>query len=190
MDTNIVENQLTSCRWVPEKPPVIQLLKNYLTFYGTWRFMFTWALSWAIWRQSVQPHPRSLTSHLFLGYCNGPWMLSSSLPWENRSWTIQILCPEDRDRLLLLQSLYPPTTLKSHIPKSHTKSYWRENSDHSWLVPRLFNNASSSSDYTAIHVWMIPKKLIQKDMKWSGHGLILKYYPSIGWRDWEKPHTG
>jgi hypothetical protein len=46
-----------------EKPPVVQLLKDFPTFYGTWRFItvFTralhWSLSWTISIQSIPSHP-------------------------------------------------------------------------------------------------------------------------------------
>jgi hypothetical protein len=46
-----------------EKPPTVQLLKNFLGFYGTRRFItvFTrvlhWSLSSARWIQSIQFHP-------------------------------------------------------------------------------------------------------------------------------------
>jgi hypothetical protein len=33
-----------------EKPPIVQLLKNFPAFYGTWRFItvFTRALHWSL----------------------------------------------------------------------------------------------------------------------------------------------
>jgi hypothetical protein len=55
-----------------EKPPVVQLLKNFLAFYGTQRFitLFTRALhrslSWARSIQSIPSHPISLRSSLIL----------------------------------------------------------------------------------------------------------------------------
>jgi hypothetical protein len=50
-----------------QKPPVVQVLKNFSTFYGTQRFitMFTralhWSPSWARSIQSILPHPISLS---------------------------------------------------------------------------------------------------------------------------------
>jgi hypothetical protein len=55
-----------------EKPPIVQLLKNFPAFYGTRRFItvFTralhWSLSWARSIQSPPPHPISLSSILIL----------------------------------------------------------------------------------------------------------------------------
>jgi hypothetical protein len=52
-----------SWSWALEKPPVVQPLKNFLTFYGTPRFIavFTralhWSLSWARSIQSIPFHP-------------------------------------------------------------------------------------------------------------------------------------
>jgi hypothetical protein len=48
-----------------EKPPIVQPLKNFPAFYGTWRFItvFTralqWSLSWARSTQSTPSHPIS-----------------------------------------------------------------------------------------------------------------------------------
>jgi hypothetical protein len=65
--------KLTSWNWaLLEKPPVVQLLKNFPATYGTRRFitMFTTvlrrSLSWARSVQSIPPHPISLTSILIL----------------------------------------------------------------------------------------------------------------------------
>jgi hypothetical protein len=55
-----------------EKPPTVQLLKNFPAFYGTRRFitMFIralyWSLSWARSIQSTPSHPISLRSILIL----------------------------------------------------------------------------------------------------------------------------
>jgi hypothetical protein len=55
--------KLTPWSWVLlMKPPVSEILRNFPTFYGTWRFiiMFTrtlhWSLSWARWIQSIPFH--------------------------------------------------------------------------------------------------------------------------------------
>jgi hypothetical protein len=64
---------LTTWRWaLLQKPPVVQLLKDFPTFYGTRRFItvFTRALrcllSWARSIQPIPPHPVSLRSILIL----------------------------------------------------------------------------------------------------------------------------
>jgi hypothetical protein len=55
-----------------EKPPVVQLLKNFPTLYGTRKFitMFRrtlhWSVSWARSIQSIPPHPISVRSILIL----------------------------------------------------------------------------------------------------------------------------
>jgi hypothetical protein len=66
-----------------EKPPIVHLLKNFSTFYGTRRFItvFTralhWDLSWARSIQSIPHYPISLTfililsTHLRLGLPSG-----------------------------------------------------------------------------------------------------------------------
>jgi hypothetical protein len=77
-------NYLTSWIWaLLEQSPVVQLLKNFPTFYGNRRFItvFTralhWSLSWANSVQSIPPHPISLRSililftHLHVGLSNG-----------------------------------------------------------------------------------------------------------------------
>jgi hypothetical protein len=65
-----------------EELPILQLLKNFPEFYGTWRFVtvFTralhWSLSWARWIQSIPSYPRYiliLSTHLCLGLPNGPF---------------------------------------------------------------------------------------------------------------------
>jgi hypothetical protein len=65
------KNQLTPWGWaLLQKPSVVQLLKNFPTFYGTRRFnaVFTralhWSLSWTRSIQSIPPHPTSLRSIL------------------------------------------------------------------------------------------------------------------------------
>jgi hypothetical protein len=64
---------LTSCSWaLPQKPPIMQLLKNFPAFHWTRRFVtvFTkvlhWSLSWARSIQFIPPHPFSLNSILIL----------------------------------------------------------------------------------------------------------------------------
>jgi hypothetical protein len=64
---------LTSCSWaLLEKPPIVQLLKNFPAFYGTRRFITVsttalhWSLSWARSIQSITLHPVSLRSILVL----------------------------------------------------------------------------------------------------------------------------
>jgi hypothetical protein len=69
----LITNLPTSWCWtLLEKPPVVQLLKNFPAFYGTRRFntVFTrvlhWSLSWARPMQSVPPYPICLRSILIL----------------------------------------------------------------------------------------------------------------------------
>jgi hypothetical protein len=72
---------LTSRSWaLLEKPPDVQLLKNFPIFYGTWRFITVFIrdlyspLSSARTIQSILPHCISLTSILILSIpiCLGP----------------------------------------------------------------------------------------------------------------------
>jgi hypothetical protein len=55
-----------------EKPPIVQLLKNFPAFYGTRKFIMLltralhWSLSWARSIQSIPSHPISLRSILIL----------------------------------------------------------------------------------------------------------------------------
>jgi hypothetical protein len=55
-----------------EEPPIVQAIKNFPAFYGTWRFntVFTralrWSLSWATSIHSTPSHPTSLRSILIL----------------------------------------------------------------------------------------------------------------------------
>jgi hypothetical protein len=64
---NLSVTKLTSWSWdILEKPPIVQLLKNFPAFYGTRRFItvFTSSLHWS-WARSIQsipPHPTSLRS--------------------------------------------------------------------------------------------------------------------------------
>jgi hypothetical protein len=75
--------KLTPCSWtLLEKPPVVQLLKNFPKFYGTRRFItvFTralhWSLSWARWIYFIPPHPISLRSVLILSRIFGcAWVI-------------------------------------------------------------------------------------------------------------------
>jgi hypothetical protein len=80
-------NQLTSWSWAHlEKPPIVQLLKNFPAIYGTRRFItvfkraIRWPLSWAWWIQSIPPHPTSirsmliLSAYLQLGFLSGHFL--------------------------------------------------------------------------------------------------------------------
>ena len=69
-----------------EKLTSLQLVKKFPAFYGTWRFITTFAsacclaLSWASSIQSIPPHPTSWRSILILSYhlCLG--LLSGLFP--------------------------------------------------------------------------------------------------------------
>jgi hypothetical protein len=73
-----------------EKLPIVQLFKNFPTFYGPWRFntVFTtallWSPSWPKSIQSVSPYPMALryilviSSHLCLSLLSG--LFHSGLP--------------------------------------------------------------------------------------------------------------
>jgi hypothetical protein len=83
METYIAVLILPPCSTVLEKLTSLQLVKKFLAFYGTRRFItvFTSArhlsLSWASSVQSIPPHPTSwrfiliLSSHLRLGLSSG-----------------------------------------------------------------------------------------------------------------------
>jgi hypothetical protein len=94
----VVEVRVTySWSWaLLEKPPILQLLKNFPAFYGTRRFItvFTralhWSRSWARSIQSIPSHPiplRSiliLSTHLRLGlpsglFPSGPYVIWNKL---------------------------------------------------------------------------------------------------------------
>jgi hypothetical protein len=83
-NTELFTHELTPWSWVlTEKPQVVQLLKNFPTFFGTWRFITVFtrvrhrsvSQAWLI--QSVPFHPTSsrhiliLSSHLRLGLPSG-----------------------------------------------------------------------------------------------------------------------
>jgi hypothetical protein len=87
-----------------EKPPIVQLLKNFPAFYGTRRFITVfkralhWSLSWARSIQSIPSYPISLRSililftHLHLGLPSG--LFPSGSPTNilyafHREWRIQ-----------------------------------------------------------------------------------------------------
>jgi hypothetical protein len=87
---------------LPEKLPIVQLLKNFPAFYGSRRFItvFTrdlhWSLSWARSIQSIPSHPISLRSililstHLLLGLPSG--LVPSGFPTNILSeWKITVL---------------------------------------------------------------------------------------------------
>jgi hypothetical protein len=68
---NLAQTQWT---WVlSEKLLVVQILKNFPTFYGTRRFITVlirashWSVSWARWIQSILPHPISLI-YIFISF--------------------------------------------------------------------------------------------------------------------------
>jgi hypothetical protein len=70
-----------SLSWaILEKPPIVQLLKNFPAFYGTRKFIsvFTRALHWSLaWARLIQPSPCHST-HLRLGLPSG--LFSSGFP--------------------------------------------------------------------------------------------------------------
>jgi hypothetical protein len=87
--------------------PVLQLLKNFPTFYGTWRFisMFTRALHWSqSWYTSIQSIPSHLNSlrsiltlstHLHLGLPSGlfPSDFPTNTLYPFRCYPICATCP-------------------------------------------------------------------------------------------------
>jgi hypothetical protein len=78
-----------------EKLPIVQLLKNFLTFYGTWMFIivFTRALHWSLSLarsiRSIPSHPISLRS---VFYCSPAYFFC---PYFNAiilsDWTFKII---------------------------------------------------------------------------------------------------
>jgi hypothetical protein len=78
-----------SCSWAPpEKPPIVQPLKNSSAFYGTRRFItvFTraidWSLSWARSIQSISPPSYSSKIHFNIVHSPRYWSLSFWLPHQ------------------------------------------------------------------------------------------------------------
>jgi hypothetical protein len=77
-----------------EKPPVVQLLENFPTFYGTKRFITVlirvlyWSLTWARSNQSIPSHPISLRSILILStqLCLGLHSVSFWLSHQYPIW--------------------------------------------------------------------------------------------------------
>jgi hypothetical protein len=86
----MTHNRMQTIKILLEKLPVAQQLRNFLTFYGTWKFiiMFTRAphqsLAWARWVQSITPCTSSLrwililSPYIHLGLPSG--LFSSGLP--------------------------------------------------------------------------------------------------------------
>jgi hypothetical protein len=80
-----------------EKLPIMQHLKNFPAYYGTWRFitMFTRALHWSLsWARSIQPIPLyhislrsvlTLSSHLCLCLPSGPFFAFLSISYMHSS---------------------------------------------------------------------------------------------------------
>jgi hypothetical protein len=71
-----------------KEPPIMQPLKNFPSFYGTWRLntVFTralhWSLFWATSIQSMPSHPFSLKINFILVHLPTSW----SSRWSLSSW--------------------------------------------------------------------------------------------------------
>ena len=103
------------CRVILEKLPGLQLVKKFLAFYGTWRFITALtsvchlSLSWACPIQSTYPHPTSwrsiliLSTHLCLGLPSG--LFTSGFPTKTLyaplSSPIRATCHTGRDLPIL-----------------------------------------------------------------------------------------
>jgi hypothetical protein len=120
----LLTNYLTSWSWdLLEQLPAVQLLKNFPTFYETWRFISTftralhWSLSWARSIQLITPNPISLRSSLILSthLCLG---LPSSL------------LPSGFPTISYIQSFSPHSCCVSY--PSHPQ--WLHHSNYTWQV--------------------------------------------------------
>jgi len=106
-----------------EKLTGLQLVKKFLTFYGTWRFItaFTSAhhlsLSWATLNQSIPPHPTSwrsiliLSSHLSQGLPSLPQVRQPIWPYFVALQVCSITCGTWASCLLTFKC-----RIKSHLP--------------------------------------------------------------------------
>jgi hypothetical protein len=123
-----ITNSLTPWSWaLHAKLPLAQLLKNFPTFYGTWRFItvFTralhWSLSWARSIQSIPPHSlvnKNWTLSIDViesrGMCTFMQLANGILKRELSVWAvIKFAC--DRYLQLYLQ-LFQPLTDKCRNP--------------------------------------------------------------------------
>jgi hypothetical protein len=75
-----MRERLTPWNWdLLEKPPIVQLPKNFPAFYGTRRFITVitrvlhWSLSWARSIQSTPTHPISLKTNFSIIHPPIPW---------------------------------------------------------------------------------------------------------------------
>jgi hypothetical protein len=106
-----IQTKLTSWGWVLlEKPPVVQLLKNFSTFYVTRKFItvFTRALHWSLSRtrsvQSIRPQTIYLRSILILSTHLPHGLPSGLFPSGFSTNILRVTC---HTHLILLDLIIP-----------------------------------------------------------------------------------
>jgi hypothetical protein len=105
---------LTQWSWaLLEKPPIVQLLKNFPAFYGTRRFITVfvralhWSLSWARSIQSIPSYLRSilsLSTHLHFGLPRGLFFsgFPTNILYAFLFSHIRVTCPAHHILLVLI----------------------------------------------------------------------------------------
>jgi hypothetical protein len=157
-----------------EKPPIVQPLKNFPTFYGTRRFItvFTralhWSLSWARSTQSTPSHPiplRSiliLSTHLRLGLPRGllpsgfppiSYMHSSSPPCVLHALP---LCPSQapifpHSTTQFLKTVHIGRAIVFGIEKASTVF---QNTEPRWCVAYMWLRRTTVTEFKRAQLWL------------------------------------